>query len=129
MQAGLRAAIYTRLITVSGLTSANTFFSAAPQDAAEPYCVFDSVANPNESDSVDRWEIDYFDVSLYGPSLAALESIEAGIETAIDRQEAAFSVTGYTMIDMRLIARPVKRHENLNTWKITLSFKSEMQRN
>ena len=101
----LQAAIYSRLTGISGLTSllaagANSVFDYVQQDAAFPYVVIDNFTTTEDGDKSKQGQDITVTIHVFdkGRGKKTTELIMAQVHDAIERQESAFTLTGFTVV-------------------------------
>jgi hypothetical protein len=129
MVSALRTGIYNAAITVTGLSATNFYYSEAKQDATLPYCVLSVISNPLSWCSNNVYEEDYFQFSLYGTTLSALETIEEAIKTKFDFGHANITVSGYTVILCFRMGTPRKvKLPDSDVWQIVIEYKTRISK-
>lgn len=99
MITSLREAIYTKGLTVSGLTSGNFFFKEATQGITGMYCVFSEIANSNAGrTTASKFEESYVQFFCYGGNQKDLETLAKNIRNKFDDSESSFSLTDYYVL-------------------------------
>jgi len=114
----LRKAIYDKL-------TGNVYFDEAPDGAVMPYTVFSCPSGVHDYDSKDTYPEDTIQISIYGKTLTEIETIEAAIKTAIDRNPGGFSLDDYNVVDITLIFRTQRKVNE--TYLIILQFKFDLE--
>jgi hypothetical protein len=119
----VRNKIYSLGSAVVGL-GGRFYYVEAPQGSPKPYAVFSLITNPTYRDTASRFEEIYFQINLYGESLAALETIEKLIKDKFDDAESVFTLTAY---HCDRIERELTRNAKFDTvFQLTIQYKLEL---
>lgn len=123
MIAEVRNKIYSLGSEITGL-GGRFYFIEAPQNPTKPYAVFSLITNPTYRDTASRFEEIYFQINLYGDSLAALETIENLTKQKFDDAESVFTLTNY---HCDRIERELTRNAKFDTvFQLTIQYKLEL---
>lgn len=123
MIAEVRNRIYSLGSEITGL-GGRFYFIEAPQNTSKPYAVFSLITNPTFRDSATRFEEIYFQINLYGDSLAALETIENLTKLKFDDAESVFTLTNY---HCDRIERELTRNAKYDkVFQLTIQYKLEL---
>jgi hypothetical protein len=132
MTSGLRSAIETLGLTVTGLSENNFFFDKAPEGTVYPHVIYSEIANTVSWDSVNVYEDNYFqfDIRTAGKEteLDDAETLEAAITSKFDFT-TSLSVTGYNVIlCFRQGTRKKTRFPDSDVWQIILEYRVELSK-
>ena len=127
METEVRKEIFRLAQTVTGLSASNTFYLEARQGATYPYCVFSEITNPFKRDTKTDFETVYFQFSLYGTDLTALETLDAAVIDVFDNSESSFSLTNF---NVRGIIREYRKNaaESFRVWHTVVRYRLELER-
>ncbi len=93
----LRDSVYTKLTVIK-----TTYFEEAPNDANVEmgYLTFSRPTGANSYDSVKTYPEDMIQISGYCKTLLTLETMEASVRAAFDRQQLTFSLASFNVTDI-----------------------------
>jgi Protein of unknown function (DUF3168) len=124
LQTAVFAALNADAGTQSVLGTPPRLFDAVPRDAAFPYAVLGDAGETDWSTATDTGSEHSFTLDVWSRATGHREpkEIAEAIRAALDN--AALTLGGHTLIDLRHTATAFARQSDGQTWRATLRFRA-----